>query len=360
MDQTEIFLSYAWKGESEALVDQLCAAFAVRGYIITRDKSSMNYKDSIKAFMERIGRGKFIIAVVSDKYMKSEYCLYEANRLLQSPEVKERLFPIVLRDADIFSFQGQAAYLKYWTKTYQEMEASYKEVADSSPTMVAPLTERLRDVETATRFINDFMATVGDMNVLTSQKHLESNFKELIAAIEKRMQALDQTAPEKTLATSPQAQPKEVPMLAIPDLVNSAWGLLQPYLPALATAAAGELGKKVPEAAGKAWELVKTKFAAKESAQEALADLQSDPKNEAFQTVFKVQMQKMLNQDQSFAGELLKLLETAGSDYKGQVIGGGAIAQGAGAKAVGQGGILVEGNLTGNITIGNNNKINDK
>jgi hypothetical protein len=192
MSNPEIFVSYAWKGESEQLVDQLCAAFAAKGYQITRDKSAMTYKDSVKNFMERIGRGKFIIAVVGDKYMKSEYCMYEAYRMFQSPAFSERVFPIVLPDTDIFSFRGQASYLKYWQQEYKALETEYKQIADSAPTMVAPLTERLRDIEATTRFINDFMAAVGDMNVLTSQLHTEANFSQLLQAIEDRIQHAEQ------------------------------------------------------------------------------------------------------------------------------------------------------------------------
>lgn len=188
MTNPEIFVSYAWKGESETLVNQLCEAFAAKSYQITRDKSAMTYKDSIKNFMDRIGRGKFIIAVVGDKYMKSEYCMYEAYRMFQSPAFGERVFPIVLPDADIFSFRGQAAYLKHWQQEYKALETEYKEIAELSPTMVAPLTERLRDIEATTRFINDFMAAVGDMNVMTSQMHSDSNFTRLLQAIEERIQ----------------------------------------------------------------------------------------------------------------------------------------------------------------------------
>lgn len=191
MNKPKIFVSYAWKDESEALVDQLCVSFAAKGYQIIRDKSAMTYKDSIRDFMDKIGRGKFIIAVVSDKYMKSEYCMYEACRMFQSPAFRDRVFPIVLPDADIFSFRGQAAYLKYWASEYEALENEYKSIAADSPTMVAPLTERLRDIETTTRFINDFMSAVGDMNVLTSQIHLDSNFSQLIGAIETRMQSTE-------------------------------------------------------------------------------------------------------------------------------------------------------------------------
>lgn len=199
--QPEIFVSYSWKGESEALVDQLCAAFRQRGYTITRDKSAMTYKDSIKQFMDRIGRGRYIIAIVNDKYMKSEYCMYEAYRMFQSPEFRARVFPIVLPDADVFSFRGQAAYLKHWIGAYDELQAEYKALANAAPTMVAPLAERLRDIEATTRFINDFMAAVGDMNVLTSEMHQESNFQQLIAAIEARIQTSDSALPESNAST---------------------------------------------------------------------------------------------------------------------------------------------------------------
>lgn len=46
--------------------------------------------------------------------------------------------------------------------------------------------------------------------------------------------------------------------------------------------------------------------------------------------------------------------------YQATLNGDGAIAQGNGAKAVGAGGIMIDGNYTGNITIGNNNRINDR
>ena len=74
---------------------------------------------------------------------------------------------------------------------------------------------------------------------------------------------------------------------------------------------------------------------------------------------FRAQLKKLLQEDETFAADLRKLLSAAGGDYKAQVIGGGAVAQGAGAMAVGQGGILIGGDVSGsNITSGNHNKIN--
>ncbi len=145
-------------------------------------------------------------------------------------------------------------------------------------------------------------------------------------------------------------------MIEIPALVTSSWAVLQPFLPIIATKAAEEVGKTT---VAEVWTAIKKKFDTKESAKEALADLLKDPQDADAQGAFRKQLKKLLEEDSSFANDLASLLDKAGSDYKGQVIGDGALAMGTGAKAVGQGGILIEGGMNGsNLVIGDNNSIN--
>lgn len=133
-------------------------------------------------------------------------------------------------------------------------------------------------------------------------------------------------------------------MIEIPVLVTSTWTALQPFLPIIAAKAAEEIGKT---AVAEVWTAIKKKFDTKEAAKEALADLLKDPQDSDAQGAFHKQLRKLLEEDNSFASDLANLLEKAGSNYNAQVIGGGAIAQGDGAKAVGQGGILIEGGMNG-------------
>ena len=44
----EVFVSYAWGGESEAIVDHLEAAFRERNITLLRDKNQLNYRDRIR------------------------------------------------------------------------------------------------------------------------------------------------------------------------------------------------------------------------------------------------------------------------------------------------------------------------
>ncbi|MCI0552232.1 MAG: toll/interleukin-1 receptor domain-containing protein, partial [Anaerolineae bacterium] len=60
-----VFISYAWNGESEEMVNQIERSLQERGIQIIRDKRDVEYRGSIQQFMERIGQGDCVIVVVS-------------------------------------------------------------------------------------------------------------------------------------------------------------------------------------------------------------------------------------------------------------------------------------------------------
>lgn len=144
-------------------------------------------------------------------------------------------------------------------------------------------------------------------------------------------------------------------MIEIPVLVTSVWAVLQPFLPIIATKAAEEIGKT---SVSKIWSAIEKKFKSKDTTSEILSDFLKNPQDSDVQGAFRLQLKKILEEDSAFASDLAKLLESAKSDFKGQVNGNGALAQGDGSVAVGQGGAYFGGNITGsNIITGNNNKI---
>lgn len=135
-------------------------------------------------------------------------------------------------------------------------------------------------------------------------------------------------------------------MIEIPDLVKTTWTTLQPFLPIIATKSAEEIGKT---AVVKVWAAVEKKFEAKPATKGILDDLCKKPQDTDVQASFRYQLKKLLEEDNFFIGELSKLLEATGDEFKAQIVGNGAIAQGTNAKSVGAGGILIEGNMKGNF-----------
>ncbi len=128
---------------------------------------------------------------------------------------------------------------------------------------------------------------------------------------------------------------------------------LQQYGPILATKAVEALGEKVPEAVGKLWQAVKARFDSEATAKAALEKLLADPQNDRLKTVVEFQMEEYLKNDATFAERIQHLLKdaqaTAPVTYQAYATGGAGVAQGPGAKAVGKGGIMIEGGVKGDF-----------
>ena len=137
----EIFVSYPWGDDSSddarkrsEVVDRLCERLRQDGWNILRDKPTIRYGDLISGFMKRIGLADHVIVVLSDKYLRSPYCMTELHAIYQrsngqKPEFLRRIIPIVLNDAKFNEFQYRDAYAEYWTTQYKTMDQSLGKLA---------------------------------------------------------------------------------------------------------------------------------------------------------------------------------------------------------------------------------------
>ncbi len=79
----EVLISYAWGDETPAgkiraqVVDALSSALADDGLHPIRDRDRMRPGDRISAFINRLTRADHVVAVISEKYLRSSYCMYQ-------------------------------------------------------------------------------------------------------------------------------------------------------------------------------------------------------------------------------------------------------------------------------------------
>ena len=190
-----VFISYAWGVEREEIVDQIDGALQKRGVKITRDKRDLGYKGSIKEFMERIGQGNCVIVVVSDKYLRSPNCMFELVEIAENKQFHDRIFPIVLADADIYDPVKRLGYVKYWEIKRNELADAMKTVDPANLQGIRDdmdLYDRIRDK------ISGLASILKDMNTLKPEMHQDSNFSQLYDAIEKRMKEGPGASPTET------------------------------------------------------------------------------------------------------------------------------------------------------------------
>ncbi|MBN3940473.1 COR domain-containing protein [Nostoc sp. NMS9] len=182
--EKEIFISYAWGGESEQFVNQLDETLQAKGIKIIRDKRDLGYKGLIKAFMERIGRGKCAIAVISDKYLKSPNCMFELVQIAKNGEFYDRIFPIVLSDAQIYKPIARLKYIKHWEEEIKELDEAMKEVGAAN---LQGFREEIDQYTEIRNTIAELTNLLKDMNTLTPDIHSESDFESLLNAIARRL-----------------------------------------------------------------------------------------------------------------------------------------------------------------------------
>ena len=139
-DERSYYVSYAWEDDkSEAgktrarIVDDFCARAAEEhGVIVQRDKDVMRIGDRISTFMKRIAKGDRVIVVLSDKYLRSPFCMYELYEIWwqakgEDDAFLERVRVYAQEDAKIWTPLDRANYAIHWSGEYQKHQEIIKE-----------------------------------------------------------------------------------------------------------------------------------------------------------------------------------------------------------------------------------------
>jgi len=203
--EQSIFISYAWGGEREEIVNQIDQALQQRGIKIIRDKRDLGYKGSINEFMERIGRGNCVIVVISDKYLRSPNCMFELVEIAEGKQFHDRIFPVVLADANIYDPIKRIEYVKHWEVKRTELAEAMKTLDPANLQGIREdmdLYDRIRDK------VSGLTSILKDMNTLTPDMHRDSDFSDLYNAIEKRMKEIPAT-PVESPSTKEEIKPTE-------------------------------------------------------------------------------------------------------------------------------------------------------
>jgi hypothetical protein len=107
---------------------------------------------------------------------------------------------------------------------------------------------------------------------------------------------------------------------------------------------------------GGLWQAVSERFRAKPAAEAAANDLTTDAEDPDNQELFELQLKKLLREDPEFATEISGLFDKAQASVNITQQGSGAVAAG-GSVAAGAGGVAIGGSVSGNIVLGNQNRV---
>jgi internalin A len=134
----EYYVSYAWGdatlegAEREKIVDRLCDAAEQRGIHVLRDKNALGLGEWISKFMQRMGRVDRVFVVLSDKYLKSPYCMFELLEVWrfsrgEKAEFIDRVRAYTLPGVQISTLLDRLQYAVYWTKRRDTVDSLVKQ-----------------------------------------------------------------------------------------------------------------------------------------------------------------------------------------------------------------------------------------
>jgi internalin A len=195
MSHATIYISYAWgdaqeRGTSrEAIVNRLHDALSAEGYTLKRDKMDLGYKGLISEFVQEIGRGHCIVVVISDKYLKSPFCMYELLEISKNPHFRDRICPIVLGDAKVRSLPDRLEYVAYWKEEATRIEQLIERVGIKSLSAEGGFKE-YEKYRLIAQNIDPLLSYVANMNTLTPELLEANDFASLKQAIDARLQQL--------------------------------------------------------------------------------------------------------------------------------------------------------------------------
>jgi internalin A len=194
----EVFISYAWGDETDEgkirskAVDGLHAALERDGVRTVRDRDQMRAGDRISSFISQLTRSDLVVAVISEKYLRSTYCMFEIYKLWQrsqgEPDLLAKiLVPIVLPEVKIGNLRERLPYLEYWASEAESLEALVRNPR------ISPSRESWEEVRLVREFahhVDGILVFIQD--VLMPRKleaHLDDGFQAVRDALRLRMGA---------------------------------------------------------------------------------------------------------------------------------------------------------------------------
>jgi hypothetical protein len=170
----KIFLSYSWLNKS--IVDEIDKDFLSIGITLQRDIRDLDYRHSIKEFMQSIKKSDFVIMLISDEYLRSEKCMYEVTELLNSHEFEKRVLPLILENAtSIFQAHNRSNFYSYWQ---EKLIGAQKELEKHQNIDTLQHVKQLEDIK---NHLDLFFIKLIDLNMLAVDEVQNRSYSDGIA-----------------------------------------------------------------------------------------------------------------------------------------------------------------------------------
>jgi hypothetical protein len=183
-----VYFSYAWGDPNENVIIKLYESLEADGFNVLRDKTNLQLRSSITSFMTDIGKANYVIVAISDKYLKSHYCMFELFEVYRNSGMDKQLFmnkifPIRMEDINLGDPLVSDTYIEYWKKLEDDWKAKLDEADENN-------VEQTRQLEIIRRIsleLGSIMAILADTNSFNIQDLSKNDFAGIKTELKRSM-----------------------------------------------------------------------------------------------------------------------------------------------------------------------------
>lgn len=130
---------------------------------VLRDTNDIAPWGSIEEFMNRIRQAEYAVLLISDEYLKSVNCMYEACQLYRDINWKSRRMYVVLGNADqkVYAVANHEQYIQYWQDKKAALEEQKKRLPGES---IDSITAEIKRVSEILLLLGEFLKDIRDTN----------------------------------------------------------------------------------------------------------------------------------------------------------------------------------------------------
>lgn len=170
-----LYISYNW--ESKPIADTICKDLFKAGIEFRRDEKDCPYRENIREFENQLASADKIIAIVTDKYMKSIHCMRELALISFYGSMEKRVFPIV--DLEVRDSSSFVEYRSYWKGKHDELNN-----LSPFPGVHGPVLDELKDVDLIINELPKIWEYIRNVNSPSSEEMSKANCKKIIDNIQ--------------------------------------------------------------------------------------------------------------------------------------------------------------------------------
>lgn len=173
-----IFMSYSTKDSeiADKMENDLSTYY---GLCLIRDEKHLLFKDKIEEYLKKIRDTDFALALISDGFLKSRYCMMEMIELFKENDFIEKILPIQIKGIDITKEKMEKQYYNYWKNLEDEAHFETK----INDRIVIEKVKKYEDIGKIKNFLPGFFSRLNELKLISFADLEKENYLSLLRAM---------------------------------------------------------------------------------------------------------------------------------------------------------------------------------